>query len=1029
MTFTSRAPLRPLWALASLGLLLSACTKERSQPPPPPPAAPAEAPSAAAQADAGLDAVSLAKTLPAPDEPAEDSPPNPDFRHGERPKEETETFPASVRPKRVPPAVLARLSKSLATIEGGNQDVAVVVGRQGDRLYLLSRGASDDMQVTYRSGAKTQKVSGARVVRYDEWWHAYLLSAPAPKFPVPPLPVEPLQQQEHGSVLLVARSGAKPRLEPVPVLSQKFIEGLVQSVEVDIGQAGHTDGLLIDPVRGRLVASVDNRLRQTGKREASSATWLARAGEGRLTRALLTVTPEVGERCGLKGELVVEDPLGHTEEVGLSVTEPGQEASWREAPDIEEIRTPVARASLRPDGTVLLQTTLEPCRAPRSVQVWIRGKHLRSWSQPVLMPQPRMHARSWTVATGAKHWQVVTLDGKPLKSRSSMPSAPVPPNERCKPLDPNTVYLRGSFVSQSCFNSNMGTGVAALLDQTGQRRCLSLINSDTIESILPDGWMLDAKEGVYRLRPACPRFESTSGKWAMPAVALEPCGPNATVRSPAFFRPDGEPVFQCHKGYADVGGLPVDFHGGTLVRLGQGGRSLVVAPRGGLAVLGPDGIADEVLGVPEDACVQESCHVASYATDTGFLVALRLASLDELPGAFHLFEIGFDGQAKDRGAFPSLPGRQREEDIRLDGQGRLFVSSRSSPQVYLLEAGQSEARPLLQQQTIGSLLGGPRGSGPTELKRPEMPATSDTWKYRRPRQLGTECDSRLQRFDPERLYLFETPKVWDAEDATQQSFGFANEEPDVFRVTPQGQLLYASRRDGYKTFVPDDWRRKPGTKECLFDAAGQRPDPKLHGCEGPEDRQLDVRTRPDSDALVYTCQESSKGYKFYLVHDGKRIQPPGTQVLGTGPKGLVLVKAVESFKEYLHLVRPKGASVPVQGLPEGMKFWAARSSAEGIDLLLVKQPSMHESPKEPPELWTVDASGKLSRVGAFPADLVAGGRRLKWAQLGPKRSVYAAYVRPDGTADVVVRAELGEAAPKVLFQGPVSDKRMPITGP
>jgi hypothetical protein len=733
----------------------------------------------------------------------------------------------------------------------------------------------------------------------------------------------------------------------------------------------------------------------------------------------------------VEGEVVLDNPLADALEVGLALSEPGQEPAWREGPDIEELRTSVAQARVRPDGTAILQGTFEPCRAGRHAQLWIHGKRMRRWSQPVPLPRPDPGPRSWSVATHDRHWSVATAEGEPLQPRSSWP--PVPPNARCKPLDPHTVYLRNAFVSQSCADSSTtGTGVAALLEPT-QTRCLGFTSEDALHGIQPDGWMLDAKEGVYRLRAACPRFSERGPQWAMPAVALDPCGPEGKPRAPAFFAPDGGLVFQCAKGYANAWGMPVDFRGGTLVRLGAEGRALVVAPRGGLAVLGPDGIADEVLGLPEEACLQESCLVASHATDTGFLVALRPASLNELPGPFYLYEIGFDGQAKERGAFPEVPGGQRENDLRLDAQGRLFISAGAPAQVFVLQVGQAESRllaggPGASRQQPLTFLSGPRGSGPTELKRPELPPDAAArWTYRRPRQLGTECDSRIQRFDPERLYLYEAPRVWDAEDPTQRSFGLI-EDIDILWATRQGQLLY--RRGGeFHTFVPDDWRReRGGSAQCRFDAAGQRPDLRLQLCEDPEDTLQDLRLRQDADALVITCY-SRKRNAPYLLHEGRQAVTPGASVRGTGLQGLLLMHSAKGFKDVYHLVRPKGAPIEVTGLPEGMTLWTTKASAEGLDLILVKQRNFHEPPTEPPELWTLDARGQASRVGAYPAELVSGGKRLNWVQLRAGRGLYASSLQQDGATDVVVSAELGEAPPKVLFTGPANPKRRPVIIP
>lgn len=1028
MTNLFRSVLSPLRLVATLALLLSACGKDSKPPPPAPAPTPTATESASAPDDAGT-ASAAAPPVPDPDEPPEEVPRGPERKEPED-KREIEKFPTTVPLRKVSPAVIARLSKSLATVMVNDQSfVAVVVARRGDRLTLLTLHPSADAKVMYRSGTRTQTVSDVRIVGNLANSQAALLSAPAPKFPVPPLAIESPRWMEAGEALLLARSGAKPFLEPARVLGQDRQGARFSAVDVDLGKPGHTDGILIDPQSGSVVVIAHNTIRQAGSQRATVAADGLGAATGQPTNVLLTVSPEAGERCRVDGQVSLGDWLGDAREVALSLGAPGQELPWRMGTRIDEPTDFVARAKVRPDGTATLNATFEPCRAPRYAQLQVIGKLVRRWSVPVPLPLPAPSPRSRTVPSLERHWR---LEPTPHNMVEGDPK-PVPLGERCKPLDPDTVYLAGAGVGSKCGGSSVSTGLAAL-DDASKSRCISVESPSAFLGILPDGRLLDAYQGVYRLRAACPRFDSTSGRWAMPVVAVDPCGPRGGDRLPTFFAPDGSLVFQCSEGYADAWGMPVDFHGGWLVRLGAGGRSLVVAPRGGFAVLGADGIADEVLGLPEDACLQKGCPLVSFATDTGFLVALRRGTPEKLSGPLQLFEIPFDGQAKDRGAFPSLPEGLKASTHRLDAKGRMLVSASvplpqshedSVPRHFAFEAGAAE--PKLLRKASGTLLVGPRASGPTELLRPDaFKPSTENWKYRRPRRLGLECDTQLRTFDPKRVYLFEQPVVWDAEEPAQRSFGITA-NIDTGRVTRGGQFLYTGAVE-YRTFMPDDWRLLPGEKRCGFDEAGNRPDPKLTLCEEPEDLVRDVRPRPDSDALVVLCQ-AYKGGSYYLLHEGRRLKTPGYGVIATGPKGLVLVEAVQSFKKSYHLVKPRGASVPVSGLPEGLNLHSARASASGIDVVLVKQWSWQEPPLEAPELWTIDASGKASRVGAYPAELLSLGKRMRWLLLGAERSLYASFQKQDETTDVVVRAELGGGAPKELFTGPTNHWRRPFTGP
>jgi S1-C subfamily serine protease len=933
-----------------------------------------------------------------------------------------------MKPVAPSPQVTGSVLAGLAVVELRDLRVAAPVVRQREgRVYLLAAGpvarALDRAGAAPRAWRAIPGPSAAledlRVERTIDFGASgvAVLSARAPATPITPVELGSATQLLPTAPLLIPRAE-----DPVHLTARPFMRWLAHERRVahaflvDVGVGARREG---DPVfhfeTGALLGFVTEPVSDFPAAYATPLEAVMEEGQARLRTATLT-----REGCELVGTLDVDDPLGTVEEAGLIMEEPGGPSLFTGIYDALPIGPVAVRADLAP-SPFQLRAPLGDCSRPLAAQLYMATKGTRWFSLPVQVPvKPEAPL---ALPAGERVWvRSSTRDSAGLREWRRPEVTTAPADLSCLPppgaLEPEAVYLSGRSSDGRCPGQ-----VVRREDGSGSDSCIMLppLAWQRFVFVQPDGALgyagewgdvrVHVPDALTRVRPseAC-RPATTPEKawhWNDPALMTGACSDAPGGQFHGFFTwPDGRAVATCGKNHYVAPWAPQPWlQGGGLVRLGHDGHVLVTHPFGGLAVLDPNGLGAQVVGLGHPAPRQV---FASAATPSGFLAIFKQPGDSQLPEP-DLFAIGFDGSAVRRGALPPLPAGLHLKRTLLDVTGALHVLAEvlgggERQQVLVLRPGRplrvvyddGQLKPEQRLKDLILLSGGASTPAPVPPQHAvgREEAEKAGWRFRKPPRLEGPCASTLSHLRPDAVYVREGRRVFDPRQPglNRQSSADLNNP----RVTGDGRIVYPAQERGPENSVRTTVREYIGDHAwptqwggCGEQTYGINPDPVVGDPYPCGDAVLQrVLPHPDSGELSLVCGTPSQGVD--LLRGGKRTRlARDSIVLHGGADGSVLLREEAGYA----ILSSDGTRIPVRGLPARGFAHITRARGRGFDVVLEADASRQLV------LWNVSAKGQATRVAAYAPSI----SQVNWGSgvLGSDRALYA--IRPDGTSRRIFR--------------------------
>jgi hypothetical protein len=637
----------------------------------------------------------------------------------------------------------------------------------------------------------------------------------------------------------------------------------------------------------------------------------------------------------------------------------------------------------------------------------------------------------------------------------AVPLPPVKPSDAtCRPplapLDPDGVgvYL---VARKERFDERCRDGL--LLYPPGAQDQARCVAREAFEAIGADGlpiYMVRRSQGsadAPDFRRAVPDASTrdTEGQCQLVSTRLnddllasKPCGEAA---APAWYGPDGEIVFACSQEYRRRDGTPLDLHGATLVRLGEGGTALVRLPWGMLGVVGPDGKGREVGGLPLGA---GQAAPPSAAVRDGFLVAVAtgVRSPAELgaPAALELFHVSFEGAAESRGAYPPL-GRDEDLARRLGPDGALYTvpSSMGAGTVTRWVVGEAprvlfdswkqkpDDRAELQPLLLGWRAAAPGRTEGRPVKPYEAPPQKQALAaYALADPAALPCKAPLDRLDPERVWIRLHGWVFDPLDPTRFAWSEENAYQTVeLKIGGDGRLL--TLRQDLATSAPVERRiealataageLRPGGGGCVT-FAGSSPAPRVGGgsCGERVEAKGPWAPVPGSSEAAIQC---AAAWPKRETRVGEVTLPEGLFLVHAGTGGRLLFGSRSRGSRFAHDPQPvdrwllalaDGRQVPLTGVPQLVH--AIRAAPDGFLLVAPAPPEPQSSRKKPPPpppartsalsrpppppqpplaLFLLTDDGRLRTLGTYPG--LPGDAGVEDLALAADRSLHAVLFR------------------------------------
>lgn len=960
--------------------------------------------------------------------------------------------PAPVSPDAVatdPRPVSPDLLQSLAVIEapGGRRYPAVVAAVHGNEAVLMVMGTTTLPHVLSRGDGPARVFARPSEVSDETVSVRFPLHPQAP----PSVQVRLARSDRYGSmvgsnVVLIRVADPPADLRPVPIAAElpdllTFVYGA--SLQVDgsggpsagfrfshgvvgrhlKGRSGHAEAIEMD--LGLLAESAEGPIFDAGGRllafvvETQEGTNLAVATPA--VNAQDALSPEVassslvqevnGDVCRLTGHLLLDDPLGLSEEFSVRVR--AGELDWMSG-NVEEMgllgeevaRGAVATAPVE-DGLDRLAVDADmPCSPEeRWLQIVIEaGERARysmphrlplpsSGEQPVFLPgraEPRPGRRS--VAMWGLAERSVLAERKP--------PPPAPPAEDvagCMPLawdlDPSGLHL---LVPGDARHGCDGTVAVDVLASGDGPRCLPAVADWGIVDLAGRYVFLDGGSSMIRVhRPLsmsrdgthCRAPQTWRSESPHPVVSVSPCGGAVSAR--VHLDPRGRRLHACDPGrYVWEDGAELDLGPHQLVQLGAGDTALVRTRWRGLALLRPDGLLHEVFGIPAGVCV--GCRVISRWDGDGFLIAAQEANDGS---AFRLLRIDAAGSANPVGRLygvdqlthavlgpdgtlyrlvPTGMGNDRRirivahrpdeegETVVLDGAEAGLPSRVTRGSLVAVGAVQlpaSGAHPVVRFEPGGPPLSPLRSDSPCSGEA--VPSHGRTYAL-----LGGDERLVVDVHDPQRRRALPS---W----------------VDLSRVHTDGASLLTVH-EGALVEIPDVRRVfVPERERCVPWDSAQRGEPSERATSCHEGSLGRLHPAPGG-ALALQCTGADG--PVLQFPDGQTIPLTEHHLLAVGDGGRLLLREPGPGLVRRLYVRPAGGAdvVPVAGSTHArLLSHASRAVPGGFEVVLLRHDrgGSHQG-----ELWRIEDDGSMRRLDTYgPVPEHAG------AALDARGALYVAF--------------------------------------